>query len=144
MGYRKKCSGFTLVELIVVVSILAILMAFAVPQLIEYTKASHRMAGKTEAFLCVDAVQRYIDDLKDSGELSPGKIMKIMNQDMDTPDWVLKDYIYGGQKGARIVAVNVDLNQGRLQSLTYDSEYYTATITIDEDGNKLLAQDELK
>lgn len=45
MRYRKNCSGFTLVELVVVVAILAILMAMAVPQMIGYTKASHRTAG---------------------------------------------------------------------------------------------------
>ena len=50
MRYRKNCSGFTLVELVVVVAILAILMAMAVPQMIGYTKASHRMAGRTEAY----------------------------------------------------------------------------------------------
>ena len=66
MRYRKNCSGFTLVELVVVVAILAILMAMAVPQMIGYTKASHRMAGRTEAYLCVDAVQRYLDDEKET------------------------------------------------------------------------------
>lgn len=78
MRYRKNCSGFTLVELVVVVAILAILMAMAVPQMIGYTKASHRMAGRTEAYLCVDAVQRYLDDEK--GTLSAGKIVKLVNQ----------------------------------------------------------------
>ena len=76
MRYRKNCSGFTLVELVVVVAILAILMAMAVPQMIGYTKASHRMAGRTEAYLCVDAVQRYLDDEKEKGTLSAGDVYK--------------------------------------------------------------------
>lgn len=38
---RWGCRGFTMVELIVVVAILAILLAFAVPHMTGYIKAAH-------------------------------------------------------------------------------------------------------
>ena len=144
MRYRKNCSGFTLVELVVVVAILAILMAMAVPQMIGYTKASHRMAGRTEAYLCVDAVQRYLDDEKEKGTLSAGKIVKLVNQELSNPDTVLSDYLYGGQQGAKLTAMYVDLTSGLLKSLTYESKYYTVKITIDKDGKRTRTNEVLK
>ena len=144
MRYRKNCSGFTLVELVVVVAILAILMAMAVPQMIGYTKASHRMAGRTEAYLCVDAVQRYLDDEKEKGTLSAGKIVKLVNQELSNPDTVLSDYLYGGQQGAKLTAMDVYLTSGLLKSLTYESKYYTVKITIDKDGKRTRTNEVLK
>ena len=144
MRYRKNCSGFTLVELVVVVAILAILMAMAVPQMIGYTKASHRMAGRTEAYLCVDAVQRYLDDEKEKGTLSAGKIVKLVNQELSNPDTVLSDYLYGGQQRAKLTAMDVDLTSGLLKSLTYESKYYTVEITIDKDGKRTRTNEVLK
>lgn len=76
-----------------VVAILAILMAMAVPQMIGYTKASHRMAGRTEAYLCVDAVQRYLDDEKEKGTLSAGKIVKLVNQELSNPRNISRNII---------------------------------------------------
>lgn len=144
MRYRKNCSGFTLVELVVVVAILAILMAMAVPQMIGYAKASHRMAGRTEAYLCVDAVQRYLDDEKEKGTLSAGKIIKLVNQELSNPDTVLSDYLYGGQQGAKLTAMDVDLTSGLLKSLTYESKYYTVEIIIDKDGKRTRTNEVLK
>ena len=140
MRYRKTCSGFTLVELVVVVAILAILMAMAVPQMIGYTKASHRMAGRTEAYLCVDAVQRYLTDEHEKGTLNGKTIHNLMGVALDSPNSPLKDYITGGQKGAVIRSVRADASEGRLNNIIYDTEYSekAVLVTYDKDGNVTL------
>lgn len=137
----KECSGFTLVELIAVMAILAILLATAVPQISGYIEASHRAAARTEAQLAADAVQRYLDDEAAAGTLNGGKVSKLMGQELNDKDGVLKDYIHGGQKGAKIAYVNVDLTTGRLLNITYESKRCRIKINIDEDGNKTLEDD---
>lgn len=59
---KKKNSAFTLVELIAVVAILSILLCIAVPNMMSFINAAHEAAAKTEAQICVDAVQRYLND----------------------------------------------------------------------------------
>mgnify|MGYP001135904162 CR=1 FL=1 len=68
---RLGCRGFTMVELIVVVAILAILLAFAVPHMTGYIKAAHYTTAHAEAKLAADAVQRYLTDEHEKGTAKP-------------------------------------------------------------------------
>ncbi len=58
-----------MIELVAVIAILAILMAAAVPQMINYTRAAQRASAITEAQVVADVVQRYFYDEKEKGTL---------------------------------------------------------------------------
>lgn len=88
-----------------------------------------------EAQICVDAVQRYLNDERERGTLAAPKLLRLMSLDLSNPDSPLKDYISGGQKEARIVSVKVDLGTGRLSYLEYGNRYGTVKLNIDEEGN---------
>ena len=137
MKKRRGCRGFTMVELIVVVAILAILLAFAVPHMAGYIQAAHNMTAYTEAQMAADAVQRYITDEYEKGTLNGKIVHNLMGVELDSPYSLIKDYISGGQKGARIAHVNADVTEGRLISIIYDSENSETAIlvTYDKDGN---------
>ena len=123
------------VELIAVVAILSILLCIAVPNMMSFINAAHEAAAKTEAQICVDAVQRYLNDERERGTLAAPKLLRLMSLDLSNPDSPLKDYISGGQKEARIVSVKVDLGTGRLSYLEYGNRYGTVKLNIDEEGN---------
>lgn len=89
----------------------------------------------------MDAVQRYLNDEKEKGKLTGGMLLRLMGLDLSNSDGPLKDYISGGQKGARIVSVEADLATGRLQVLKYENRYCTVKLNIDEDGNITEASD---
>lgn len=138
----KNRAGFTLVELIAVMAILAILLMAAVPRMSNYINAAHRTAAITEAQIAADAVQRYLDDERAQRKLTAVQIIPLMGLDLSNPDGILKDYISGGQKDARIGYVNVDIPTGRLMSIEYETKYCKVTMTIDEDGNRTLEEEE--
>ena len=109
--------------------------------MMNYINAAHEATAQTEARICVDAVQRYLNDEKEKGKLTGGMLLRLMGLDLSNSDGPLKDYISGGQKGARIVSVEADLATGRLQVLKYENRYCTVKLNIDEDGNITEASD---
>ena len=146
-AYNRKCkmrkkdmknkgnSAFTLVELIAVVAILSILLCIAVPNMMNYINAAHKATAKTEALICVDAVQRYLKDEREKGKLKGAQLRRLMNLDLSNSDGPLKDYLSGGQKEARIISMKVDLGTGRLLSLGYENRHSTVKLNIDYEGN---------
>lgn len=136
---RKK--GFTMIELVAVIGILAILLAVAVPQMISYTQAAHRTSAVTEAQVVADAVQRYLYDEKDAGRLTVKTVWRLMNLDINEPDNVIGDYLSGGHKDARIVSVSMDISSGQLKSLVYETKYCRVSMKIDENGNRTLTDE---
>lgn len=143
MNRIKARSGFTLVELIAVMAILAILLLIAVPQMMGYIEAAHKATARTEIQIVADASQRYLDDLweKENGKVPVGKVLKLMNLDLSEPDGVLVDYLSGGLRDARIIMVAVDMDSGRLVEIEYQTKYTKVTMTIDAEGNRTLDDD---
>lgn len=135
---KKGNSAFTLVELIVVIAILAILLCIAVPNMMNYIKAAHRATAATEAQISADAAQRYLNDLKEEGNLTVPQVSRLMGLNLGDPGGILDDYIGGGQKDARIVSVSVDMNTARLKTLVYENRYGKVRVDIDEEGNRTL------
>lgn len=72
-------------ELIAVVAILSILLCIAVPNMMNYINAAHEATAQTEARICVDAVQRYLNDEKEKGKLTGGMLLRLMGLEIGLP-----------------------------------------------------------
>ena len=54
-----KSKGFTIIEVLIVVAILGILAAIAIPQVTKYTTNARRADGKTALLAAAQAMERY-------------------------------------------------------------------------------------
>lgn len=130
----RRNDGFTLVELTAVLAILTVLMYIAVPGMLSYIKKAEETAAFTEAQVAAEAVQRYLNDEKEAGRLTPGRLHRLMNVRLNDPSGPLKPYISTSSRN--VVSVDVDLAEGRLKSLTYENKKVRVKVTIEEDGTK--------
>ena len=128
--------GFTLIELIAVLGILSVLMAVAVPSVLGYIKSARRMAAYTDAQIAADAVQQYLDEEKEEGRLTTGKLHKLMNLDLDDPDNELAEYMSAGGKGAMLISVDANVKTGQLEKLLYQDKWVKVRLTVESDGTR--------
>ena len=56
------------------------------------TKYSYSASARSGARICVDAVQRYLNDEKEKGKLTGGMLLRLMGLDLSNSDGPLKDY----------------------------------------------------
>jgi type IV pilus assembly protein PilA len=58
-GLRKREHGFTLIELMIVIAIIGVLAAIAIPQFSKYREMSYNAAALSDARNCYTAAQAY-------------------------------------------------------------------------------------
>jgi type IV pilus assembly protein PilE len=59
---NKQTRGFTLIELMIVIAILAIIVAFAWPSYLEHVRKSRRAEGTVHLLELADRMERYYSD----------------------------------------------------------------------------------
>lgn len=134
-GEDHQENGYTLLELVVVLSILVILVCVAVPETKALLQSARRSAAAEEAQLAADGVRWYLDEKQRKGKLKTKDLFPLIGLELDQPGNVLEEYLGPGQPGARIETVAVDLSTGGLKQLTYGNPYVRVRLTWDEAGN---------
>lgn len=69
---KNKSKGFTIIEVLIVVAILGILAAIAIPQVTKYTTNARRADGKTALLAAAQAMERYYTNNYTYGEMDGG------------------------------------------------------------------------
>ena len=87
------------------------------------------MAAYTDAQITADAVQQYLDEQREEGKLTIGKLHRLMNLDLDDPDNELSGYMSAGSK-------NADIKTGQLEKMIYQDKWVKVRVTVEADGTR--------
>ena len=113
MMNNKKRGGFTLVEIMIVVAIIALLAAIAVPGFLRARKRSQATRNINDLRLITSAVDQYAVEYS-----------KMSGTPVDTPDWIA--YM---KKGSALYSTSKDLfgNDYGVQTVDFDPKVPMAT-----------------
>ncbi|WP_241243462.1 type II secretion system protein [Caldicellulosiruptor changbaiensis] len=89
---NKKNKGFTLIEMVVVLAIIAVLIAIAVPQVLKQINKAKINADKANAKSIATAIQQYVGD--------GNTVTQTTWNQVDTEPWV-NTYLTGGVPAVR-------------------------------------------
>lgn len=127
---KRGRGGFTLVEVLVVVVIITILAAIAVPTFVGYIDKAKEARYISEARTVSIGVQDYIIESHAMGTLNRTDIKKdLMLYDLGHPDHALTEILKGSYSdGARIMGLSVQLEEGRYDGMVYEVNGYKVTM----------------
>ena len=131
---KKNNSGFTLVETAAVAAILGMLLALLLPQASQLLRGARRAAAVSDARATAQAVQMYLDDVREEGNLTMRTLHALMGSQLEDPEGPLASYLSGGLSDARIVSVDVDLQTGVLEEMLYENEDTQVKLVLEEGG----------
>ena len=131
---KKNNSGFTLVETAAVAAILGVLLALLLPQASQLLRGARRAAAVSDARATAQAVQMYLDDVREEGNLTMRTLHALMGSQLEDPEGPLAGYLSGGLSDARIVSVDVDLQSGVLEEMLYENEDTQVKLVLEEGG----------
>ena len=129
----KKNSGFTLVELIIVIAIIAILTAVAAPQYVKYVDKARLAKDQNEAASLQTIVLAHLVDVNSNGDADD-------NVDSATIEFtdsgVSITALSGGTNGESKLQEKIEANFGAMNGITvtnqgsYDADSQKYTIAI--------------
>ncbi|MBQ9504531.1 MAG: prepilin-type N-terminal cleavage/methylation domain-containing protein [Lachnospiraceae bacterium] len=133
---KKNNKGFSLVELIIVIAIMAILVAILAPQFLKYVERSRNTADVANAREITNAVIAYIADSEVNSGISTAEVTITADGSKTTigGDDAGGDTVLAALKEAGITSSTAkDLNDVKCKSkTTWDS--YTITVKVDTEG----------
>ena len=89
-----------------------------------------------DAQITADAVQQYLDEQREEGKLTIGKLHRLMNLDLDDPDNELSGYMSAGSKNALVISVDADIKTGQLEKMIYQDKWVKVRVTVEADGTR--------
>ncbi|MDD2600337.1 MAG: type II secretion system protein [Kiritimatiellae bacterium] len=137
LSVKPRC-GFTIVELIIVMGVMAVLLAIALPTVKSIRLAAERKKAAIQATLLTQAVIKY----KDVYGFWPGQLKVIAGSESATPKLELRD-IFKNQEWTPVIIsryLNTDFQvttaHGSAPIYMDQNELYRALNTIDPDNKE--------
>ena len=118
---KRNTKGFTLMELIIVIAILGILAAIALPKFSGFTEKAKEAADKATAATISNAVKLYVASENVNYDIDAGKgtlatLGDLLEVDVDAPQFVSRLYkpaangaIYWKYDSGKVIVTNGDI-----------------------------------
>lgn len=140
LNKKKDNKGFSLVELIIVVAIMAILVGLLAPQYIKYVEKSRKSADASNLSEMVNALQVYAGD-SDAADLPYDDYTITINKDGSSVVGAANSGANTAAAETAIESATTDFKSVKLKSQKWGANgaysEITATVTISETGSSV-------
>lgn len=127
---KNDNKGFSLVELIIVVAILAILVGLLAPQYLKYVEKSRKSADASNLSEMVNAIQVHAAD--SDSNLKAGTYTITINETGTTATQAVADII--AETAPDYATVKLKSNKWLKDDKTGNADSISATVTVDSNG----------